>query len=323
MPLTGNESSNIVSKRNYFLLKDELTNFLRNLPGNSILFADRADELEFSMAYGLYAESKRQDMTFIDCNAGVSKSIYGDKYYKIWGKPRLKIRETVETGIIDKTNRPVYYGTHDPKQIDIPRIKEGLLYKTTLKSASKIPKTIPWDEFFVFRNVLRHNSGRSSHVLMSHYNSLGEYYLENNRPDQAIGSYKTIELLGGGEWRLILAAWYFKNKDYKSAELLYKEHIIEEPDSAEAINNIGVIYLNTGRHVEAEEYFKKAVKADAYYAEAHYNLGVIYWKQKRWQDVIREFSITLNLNPKHSSAARYLDKARKIMDRYQGDSYNP
>ncbi|MCS7228281.1 MAG: DUF2723 domain-containing protein, partial [Endomicrobia bacterium] len=129
-------------QRKNFFLYDYTVNIFRNTPYNCILFSDRADETEFSIAYFQRLLNKRKDVKFIDCNASVTPSIYGDKYYKIWGQPRLQIRTNVEKKIIQHTKLQVYYNTVLPQQTDIPKFKFGLLYSINT------PHRIIYDEIF-------------------------------------------------------------------------------------------------------------------------------------------------------------------------------
>lgn len=134
------------SMRGQFGVWDFGRNILATLPPKAVLFSDRADECEFSLAYLLYAERRRPDVSFTDCNAGVSRSIYGDDYYKIWGPRRLARRQEVERALIAGTPRPVYYATMDTRQIDIPRVPQGLLYEV-LKGQK--PRPYSWRLFYV------------------------------------------------------------------------------------------------------------------------------------------------------------------------------
>jgi hypothetical protein len=135
-------------QRSDYLLWDLSMALLRNTPVNARLFADRADEAEFGLAYMQRVQGFRGDVLFVDCNAGVSRSIYGPDYYDIWGRPRLVLRTAREKQLIAEGGRAVYYATHEPGMIEIPRVPEGLLYR--------VPSTAPaaggaWDQLLTVR----------------------------------------------------------------------------------------------------------------------------------------------------------------------------
>jgi hypothetical protein len=139
-------------ERNNYYVRDFGKDLIRSVPIGTLLFADRADEAEFSLAYLQRIEKRRQDITFIDCNAGVSRSIYGPGYYDVWGLPRLAIRTTEERARIRAWEGPVYYATHEPDMIPIPRVQEGLVYRVAVQPLWR-PR-IPWHEILMFRRPI-------------------------------------------------------------------------------------------------------------------------------------------------------------------------
>lgn len=139
------------NERGNYLIWDVGKAFLANTPPNAMLFADRADEAEFAIAYLQRAERRRSDVEFVDCNAGVSRSIYGENYYETWGPPRLSLRTAVEREFLTASlGRAVYYATHDPQMIPIARRQEGLLWRATPPVPYR--PLIPWDELAVIRH---------------------------------------------------------------------------------------------------------------------------------------------------------------------------
>jgi hypothetical protein len=144
------------NERGTFYVRDLGMDLLRNAPRDTLLFADRADEAEFSLAYLQRIEGRRPDVRFIDCNAGVSRSIYGPDYYEIWGRPRLAARNFEEGRRIRTWPGPVYYATHDPKMIPIPRVPEGLLFGVPKRGYHR--RVLPWDQVLLFR----HNADRAA-----------------------------------------------------------------------------------------------------------------------------------------------------------------
>ena len=115
------------SMRTQFLAYDFGRNVLRTLPPRTLLLSDRADECEFVLAYLFYSEQRRNDVRFADCNAGVTRSIYGNDYYNIWGAPRHSHGGGTETVL--RVERSVYYATVEPQMIAIPRYRSGIIFR--------------------------------------------------------------------------------------------------------------------------------------------------------------------------------------------------
>ncbi len=60
---------------------------------------------------------------------------------------------------------------------------------------------------------------------------------------------------------LALGSAYFRTEQWPDAEREYKAAIAADPKSGEALNNLAVVYLQTGRYQEADEAVKSAEKA--------------------------------------------------------------
>ena len=262
------------SLRRAYFLHDYGKNVLRTLPRGSILIADRADEVEFSLAYLLYAEGRRPDVRFIDANAGVTRSIYGNDYYKVWGAPRLAVREMREAGLIRGTDRPAYYATVDPGMIAIRREPEGMIFRA--KPADS--PFVPWDRFYTLRARLDRMAFREAPLLLAYAEWTGRYLLERGRSREAGPFFEMCALADpGGGWNHSAALWF----------------------------------MEKGALRESEIFFLRALKTDPDSVQAHYNLGVLYWKSGRWADVAREFQAVLRSDPSNRDAAGYLEVARR------------
>jgi len=299
----------LISTHRYdFVYPDMARNILKTLPRNSILFSDRADEMEFTLAYLTKAVKLRQDISFIDCNASVSRSIYGDNYYKIWGKPRLEIRERVEREIIVNTNRPVYYATFEPKMINIPRYPEGMIFNTKPQPDRQ---AFPWDEIY----VLRENNNmdfRSRGLFSSYAGLLGKYFIQAVKSGTGISrAQKTFQLMKtyntGAPAEQIIAYMYLEKGLYPLAEAEYLSLINRGISGPETYTNLGVIYEKQGKLEKSIEIYKKSISKYPDNAQAHYNLGVVYWHKSEWNKVITEFEAVLKLQPDNKIVRQYLD----------------
>jgi len=305
-----------VNQRENFFFYDYGKNLLRNARDNSIIFSDRADETEFSLAYLLNAEGKRRDLRFIDCNAGVSRSIYGDDYYRIWGKPRLVRRDKVEMEMIKNTKEVVYYSTLLPEQTVIPKYPDGLLFKVKPEN-----RKINWQEFYFLRKpriiqgFIRgrplENDIRGENLFLSYYNLLGKYFLDIGSLNQVRSMFEGLKTYGEKkDWILMTAYSYYEKGYLKEAEKEYQEALEINPNWAEALSNLGVIYEQKNELEKAIEFYQRAILIKPDYPEVYYNLGVLYWKKGEWDKVVTNFEKVLQYNPVHEEARKHLPEVK-------------
>jgi tetratricopeptide (TPR) repeat protein len=306
---------NEVSCRNQYVLYDYGRNILRTLPRNALLFSDRADETEFCLSYLLYAEKKRGDVGFVDCNAGVSRSIYGDDYYRIWGAPRLRRREIVERGIIGSTKREVFYSTLLPAQTDIKKYQYGLLYNLVAPK-----KYFPWDEVYIQRGPETEDSGIGP-MYANYFQLLGNYCLEYGDLEDAKRLLQGESVLMRSDgWIMKIAYRYYSGGKTEKAKELYRQALLMRPGWVEALCNLGVIYEKENRLGEAINCYTDAIKNNNDSAEAYYGLGVVYWKTGNWQKVLECFKRVLEIDPGRTDVRRFVITAEgKLVSRKQGD----
>jgi TPR repeat protein len=297
-----------LNTRQSYLYNDYARDILRTLPRNTILFADRADEMEFSIANLHLSRGFRPDLGFVDCNAGVSKSIYGDDYYRIWGKPRLAIRERIEKSIIENTKRPVYYATFEPAMINIPRIQEGLVYR--VKPISWPKDKFPYDEIYYLRRPDK-LSVRKLSLLLSYYELMGKYYLSIDDPVKADKFFTGLSVYDKSGYADTSIGFQFHSKNLiELAEKYYKAAISKKTADIDTYVNLGTIYEKKGNNDKAKDVYNAVLSIDPNNVQTHYNLAVLYWKEADWKKVISEFETVLELNPNRADARRYLELAR-------------
>jgi len=286
---------------------DQARNILRTLPPGAILLSDRADEMEFTLAYLTKALKMRTDVAFVDCNASVSRSIYGDEYYKIWGAPRLRIREQAESEIINRSPRPVYYATFEPRMINIPRYPEGILFMTRESGT----KAFPWDEIYVTREDA--NMDYRTHGLMAgNYQLLGKYFLEKGDAARARKAFSGFEAYEAKNTAVSYVAYMLLEKNMvKEALQEYLKIVNRGSATADVLANLGVAYEKTGDYDKAIEYYKKAVGLQPEYVPARQNLAVAYWRRNDWKNVVLQYEAILKYDPANAAAQRYLEFARQ------------
>lgn len=289
-------------------LYDSGRNVLKTLPPGSLLFCDRADETEFALAYFLYAEGARPDLEWVDCNASVTRSIYGEDYYEVWGKPRLARREIRESEMIARRAGPVYYATVEPEMIpSIPKAQRGILYQAKPLEES----TFPWDEFYCLRADWSRPGLRGVPYLSNYLELMGRSFAKRSDWKKA-QSYLSLFAVWtpGVRFNHSVGLLFLQNGQPRIAQEFLMRAIPNEPEKDKILCNLGIAYEKLGSDLFAEESYRAAAKENPQSFQPHYNLGVLYWKQKRWREVAAEFEAVLRLNPAHADAERYLKVAR-------------
>lgn len=309
--LFGKNLKDVSLRKNYFLY-DYITNIFRNTPPNSILLSDRADETEFGLAYFQRCLKKRSDIEFIDCNASVSRSIYGNNYYKIWGETRLKIRNEVELKILSTSNKKIFYNTVLPQQTLTPKYKFGLLYKTSKDFNVEIPI-----EIFVIRNT--DNLNIREFVLYNTYlNLLSNYYFDRSvelydRKIWEVAKKLYIYLfLLNREYRYLtyIPYYYILKNELDNAEKEYlniiNKYELSDELKAEIFTNLAVVYERQNKIPLAIEYLLKVISLNPNYFQAYYNLASLYWRIGDFKKSLEIFEKLLYFKPNDEEVKRYI-----------------
>ncbi|MEO0224815.1 MAG: tetratricopeptide repeat protein, partial [candidate division WOR-3 bacterium] len=309
--LFGKNLKDVSLRKNYFLY-DYITNIFRNTPPNSILLSDRADETEFGLAYFQRCLKKHPDIEFIDCNASVSRSIYGNNYYKIWGETRLKIRNEVELKILSTSNKKIFYNTVLPQQTLTPKYKFGLLYKTSKDFNVEIPI-----EIFVIRNT--DNLNIREFVLYNTYlNLLSNYYFDRSvelydRKIWEVAKKLYIYLfLLNREYRYLtyIPYYYILKNELDNAEKEYlniiNKHELSDELKAEIFTNLAVVYERQNKIPLAIEYLLKVISLNPNYFQAYYNLASLYWRIGDFKKSLEIFEKLLYFKPNDEEVKRYI-----------------
>lgn len=78
-----------------------------------------------------------------------------------------------------------------------------------------------------------------------------------------------------------------------------------------AINEIGLLYYNSGNYDEAVAEFKKILKMKPDHDVAHFNLGCVYQKMKNHKAALREFQAVLDQMPDDEESIKKLETVAK------------
>ncbi len=294
-----------------FFLYDYTNNIFANTPIDSILISDRADETEFCIVYFQRLFKKRRDISFIDANASVTKSIYGENYYRIWGIPRLEIRSKIEQKIVSTSNRKVFYNTVLPNQTDIKKYKFGILYSTRFSQ-----EQIPY-EIFLIRNLSEFNYIREKFLYLTYIELLGSYYIEFDNCETLIQRiYKELFLLTNEIRYLNFIPYYYYSKGkYLEAleeyENLAKYAIEDREFYSEILVNLSVVYQKLGNYKDAEKYLLEAMKINPNNPQIYYNFGILYWRQNNFHKSLNNFEKYLELVPQDIQVKKYIEDLKK------------
>jgi len=303
-----------LNRRNEFLFYDYAKNMLRTLPPRTLLFSDRADEMEFVLGYLHVAQGMRPDVEFIDCNAGITRSIYGDNYYRIWGKPRLAIREATEKALIAKSTRPVYYTSFDTNFVNIPRVQDGLLFRVRGNPVTNFP----FHEVYALRlpPAAPAPDERLKGLLLTHFQLNGSYCLGTTNLTEAERNFRGLTAFDPfGLWDSTLGYLYHSKGLFEQAQRHYERAVAMGDARPETYVNLGAIYEHNGLRPRAMELYQQALSMNPGNVQAHFNLAVIYWRDENWQNVIRELEAVTNLDPANVAAKEYLSAAKKRLIR--------
>ncbi|MFQ5900081.1 MAG: tetratricopeptide repeat protein [Thermodesulfobacteriota bacterium] len=90
---------------------------------------------------------------------------------------------------------------------------------------------------------------------------------------------------------------YQRNNIWQDGETLWLNVIENYPDVPIVHNNLGTVYAEQGRLDDAVREYQITLRLDPNYVKAHYNLGVTYAKQGKLNDAIKEYQVTLDVEP--------------------------
>ena len=106
-----------------------------------------------------------------------------------------------------------------------------------------------------------------------------------------------------------------KRKDWPELLDWTKKWTKNEPNDADAWNNLGIAYGHLGRYNDAIEPFRKALRIDPKNAAAWYNLGRVYNYLQRRNDAIEAYRQALRINPEDADVWYNLGRAYHFLQR--------
>ena len=89
---------------------------------------------------------------------------------------------------------------------------------------------------------------------------------------------------------------------YDQAEEAYKRFLEIQPDVPTVLNNLGSVFLRTGRYHGAVEYFKRARNLDGNLFQVRLNLAICLYRLERYSEARKEFELYLREDPQNYQA---------------------
>lgn len=100
----------------------------------------------------------------------------------------------------------------------------------------------------------------------------------------------------------LLAHSRYLKKDYKTAMALLKKALSYKPDFVEALNLMGLVFIEDKQFDKAEECLRYALKLRANYAPSYCNLGLALKSQGKINHAIRCYQKAIKLNSNYTEA---------------------
>ena len=95
-------------------------------------------------------------------------------------------------------------------------------------------------------------------------------------------------------------------RKYQTAEKQYQDILAKDPNNFDALCNLGVVYVRSGKLGPAESVLKKAVAIAPDNEFVLTTLGIIHYRQSKFDDALVELTRAIEINPKSATAHNYL-----------------
>jgi tetratricopeptide (TPR) repeat protein len=158
------------------------------------------------------------------------------------------------------------------------------------------------------------------------YEYLADAYLNQNKVDDAINTYKQMISRNPSDdaAHLSLGNIYFRNKQYKEAEQEYSMAARINPGAATNQYTLGMAYMATGQFSEAESCFRRVTQLTPHDPNAYDALGQALRRLGRYDDAIVQFKKEIALDKKASDGYlglgyTYADMKREDEAQQQAD----
>ena len=114
-----------------------------------------------------------------------------------------------------------------------------------------------------------------------------------------------------------LAVKNHQEKNFNSAQNLYKKILETDPNHKYVLFNLGVLFIRLEEYQKAKNYFEEAIRVDPDYFDALINLGVVLKELKKYQEAKNCFGRVIAKNHDHPDAHFNLGNIYKELEEYQ------
>ena len=99
-----------------------------------------------------------------------------------------------------------------------------------------------------------------------------------------------------------LAVQNHKSNNFQVAEDLYTQILEINPNHANTLNNLGLIFARLKKYQKSRDYYEKAIKIIPNHADAHNNLGIIFKELDEPRKARACYEKAIEINPNHADA---------------------
>ena len=178
----------------------------------------------------------------------------------------------------------------------------------TFLGASTIQRNRDWKDAVTF---FEKTAAQSPHSHKAHI-QLGVAYMEKEDYEPAMREYRrSIEIKPADQAYNNLGVIYIKTGRLKEAIAAFEQALELTPDCLAAYDNLASAYYFSGNLEMAQKYYKKALSIWSGSATTHNNLGVIYMQRGLLDEAESEFLQALRLDPAMKEAQENIQSLKK------------
>jgi tetratricopeptide (TPR) repeat protein len=151
--------------------------------------------------------------------------------------------------------------------------KKGISIKFLAFSAAAL-LLIVLSNYDIYSSVFNFTNYKRSGLANSYF-GLGVTYEDKGMEKEAINAYEeAIKIMPQAGPMVNLATIHEKHGDYDGAEKMYEQTLNVNPNSTEALNNLGAIFFRKKDYKSAEMCFSRAVMLNPNMEQARKNLEI-------------------------------------------------